>query len=473
MKIPSFLATALAYGMSHLPTHQTTLLTASVTPVLGQIISYTPSEGSGISYSINIPQHTAVNESGPIFFQLTAPPPIQWIALGQGARMVDGNLFIVYAGLGGNITLSTRQAKDHVEPKYNSNVDAFLLDGSGFHHGNMTANIQCNNCMRLFDGRPVLGPHSDWIWAMAHGEPIMSSNVTHPIPQHDWHGIFTLNLTEGVGGETENPFLVSSHTIIDHTFKSPQQQISDARLHKKRIAHGVITSVAFVLLFPNFALTLYILPSRWTVPAIHAPLQIFAVALALAGYAIGFSVAHDLQEGNDYHPLLGHIAVLGVAVPMPILGIIQHLRFRKYGLKTIWGVMHRYLGRFLIALGIINGGVGFHYAIGKNPNIPPASPIAYGIICASVGMIYVFVIYWRRSKTKAENAAAQVQAQAQNGSDDTLVEKKTTPVQERAVESTSVSTVVSGPESGSASTTTLNNPSTAGVSVIKEKPLDS
>jgi len=387
--------------------------------------------------------------------------------------MVDGNLFIVYAGLGGNITLSTRQAKDHVEPKYNSNVDAFLLDGSGFHHGNMTANIQCNNCMRLFDGRPVLGPHSDWIWAMAHGEPIMSSNVTHPIPQHDWHGIFTLNLTEGVGGETENPFLVSSHTIIDHTFKSPQQQISDARLHKKRIAHGVITSVAFVLLFPNFALTLYILPSRWTVPAIHAPLQIFAVALALAGYAIGFSVAHDLQEGNDYHPLLGHIAVLGVAVLMPILGIIQHLRFRKYGLKTIWGVMHRYLGRFLIALGIINGGVGFHYAIGKNPNIPPASPIAYGIICASVGMIYVFVIYWRRSKTKAENAAARVQAQAQNGSDDTLVEKKTTPVQERAVESTSVSTAVSGPESGSASTTTLNNPSTAGVSVIKEKPLGS
>lgn len=439
-----------------------TSLTASVSPVLGQIVSYTPSEGSGVSYGINIPQRTAVNGSGPIFFQLTAPPAVKWIALGQGARMVDGNLFIVYAGSGGNVTLSTRKAVDHVEPKYNPKVDAFLLDGSGFHHGNMTANIQCNNCMHLFDGRPIVGSHSDWIWAMAHGEPMMSSNVSSPIPQHDWHGIFTLNLTEGVGGETENPFLVSSHTIIDHTFKSEQQQVSDARLHKKRIAHGVITSIAFVLLFPNFALTLYILPSRWTVPAIHAPLQIFAVGLALGGYAIGFSVAHDLQEGNDYHPILGHIAVLGVAVLMPVLGIVQHLRFRKLGIKTIWGVMHRYLGRFLVALGIINGGVGFHYAIGKNPNIPPASPIAYGIICASVGLIYVTVIYWRRSKTKAKNAAAQ----AHNESQETLPENKTTHIQEQDIEeSTSMSTSTAT----AASRSTLSDFNNVGLHATREK----
>lgn len=429
MKLLSFLVAALAGGKFYISPATTTRLTISV-PTLGQIISYSPSEGSGISYCINIPERTAANGTGPIFFQMTAPADIKWIALGQGPRMIDGNLFVVYAAPGGNVTLSPRRATDHVEPLYNPRVQASLLDGSGYHNGSITANIQCDNCMQLFDGRPVLAPHSDWIWAMTHGPPIMSSNVSYPINQHDWHGIFTLNLTEGVGGETENPFLVSSHTVIDHTLRSKQQQISDTILHKKRIGHGVMTSVAFVLLFPNFALLLYVVPSRWTVTWIHAPLQIFAVCLALAGYGVGLSVAHDLQEGGGYHPIIGHIAIIGVVLFQPLLGIIHHLRFRKFGIKTIWGHCHRWLGRFLAVLGIINGGLGFHYAVDKNPDIPNVSPLAYAIICGCIGFIYISVLVWRRYWPRKP-------AIIQTGPEDALPEPKTTQVQESIVDKSS------------------------------------
>lgn len=392
-------------------------------PALSQIISYTPSEGSGISYGIHVPQQSAANNStGPVYLQMTAPAHVQWIALGQGPRMVDGNLFVVYAAPGGNVTLSPRKANDHIEPEFNPDVKAHLLAGSGCHNGNMTANIRCDNCMVLFDGRPVVAPHSDWIWAMKHGSPMMSTNTSHSISQHDWHGIFTLNLTKGVGGgDPDNPFITSSHAVIDHTPFAKQQQISDGILHKKRVAHGVMTSVAFVLLFPTFALTLYVVPSRWTVAWIHAPLQIFAVGLALAGYGVGISVAEDLQEAGGYHPILGHIAVLGVVLFQPVLGIMQHLRHRRYGIKTLWGVVHRWLGRFLTVLGIVNGGVGFYYAVDKNPDIPNASPVAYSIICAGMGILYIAVVAWRQSQKPTLTITSPSQASLPKT---TVVDKK-------------------------------------------------
>lgn len=394
-----------------------------VPSALGQIVSYTPSEGSGISYGIHIPQRSAANGTGPLYLRMTAPAHVKWIALGQGPRMVDGNLFVVYAAPGGNVTLSPRKAKGHTEPDFNPDVKAYLLDGSGIHNGNMTANIRCDNCMRLFDGKPVVASHSSWIWAMKHGSPVMSTNTSHPITQHDWHGIFTLNLTEGVGGDPpENPFVLSSHAVIDHTPFAKQQQISDSILHKKRVGHGVMTSVAFVLLFPNFALTLYLIPSRWTVAWIHAPLQILAVILALAGYGMGISVAKDLQEADGYHPILGHIAVLGVVLFQPFLGIMQHLRHRKYGIKTLWGITHRWLGRFLAVLGIVNGGVGFYYAVDKNPNIPNVSPKAYSVICACMGIIYISVILWR----KFSNTTLTVKSPSQASLPDSTIDGKTT-----------------------------------------------
>ncbi|KAF9885701.1 hypothetical protein FE257_012683 [Aspergillus nanangensis] len=409
MRLPSFLATASVLGL--------------VSSVYGQIVSHTPSEGRGVRYSVNIPDATALTGTGPVYLQLEAPANMTWIALGQGADMTDGNIFIIYSAPDGNITLSPRNATGPFEPLYDPSIRAFLLEGSGIHHGLMTANIRCDDCMTLKNGDSLADKSSSWIWGITTGDPLNSANVSETIYKHDYHGIFTLDLSHAIGGNSANPFFMPTHRITDFTPFSSQRQIDDTLLHKKRIAHGVMTSVAFVLLFPNFALTLYIFPSRYTVAWIHAPLQAFAVLLALAGFALGVSTSMDLGEEGGYHPIMGYVAMAAVVLVQPILGIMQHIHFKRTGQKSFYGVAHRWLGRFISVLGIVTGGIGFHYAGSMNPDIPPASPIAYGIISGSMGVIYVLVIWWRRSRTKRKLAAEcpPTIKKTTNRSDSTLV----------------------------------------------------
>ena len=397
----------------------------------GQVATYAPSEGMGVSFSVNIPEDTASSGVGPMYMQLKAPSHIQWFALGQGPKMTSGNMLVVYSASADNVTLSPRTAVGHIEPIYNPAIQAVLLDDSGIENGIMTATIRCDNCMRLNNGDHILNRRNSWIWAMKVGDPFRSDNVSHGLQQHDWHGFFSLHPKDIIGGGSENPFELPEKEV-DYNDTDNQQQVSDSLLHKKRIAHGVMTSVAFVLLFPNFALTLHLIPSRWTVAWIHAPLQMFAIALAIAGAAIGYSVSEDLQEPGTYHPIIGYVAMAGVVIFQPVLGIVQHIQFRKSGKKTLYGALHRWFGRLFSALGIINGGIGFHYAPAYNPDIPPASPIVYGIISGLVGVFYVFVLYWKKYRPRFKSqkdtevifpATKESAATSTNTSSSTLCEK--------------------------------------------------
>ena len=376
----------------------------------GQIVSYTPIKGRGVSYQVNVPQDTASVGSGPIYFQIKAPTDLRWIALGQGARMKHGNLFVVYAASENNVTLSPRRATGPYEPKYNPDIEAYLLDGSEISDGIMTANVRCDNCMLLHDGKNIMSSNSEWIWAATGGDAIHSHDVSATIHQHYWHGIFTLDLMKATGGDSENPFLESeshSYTIVDYTSKSKQQQIDDTSLHRRRIAHGTLTAIAFVILMPNFGLTLYIFPSRWTVPWVHAPLQSFAAILALGGLGLGISVSRGVQDVASYHPVLGYISILGVALVQPALGILQHLRFRKTGQGSWYGLVHRYLARFFIVVGVVNGGIGFHYACTKTPDVPMVSKYAYGFISGTQGVIFILVVWHRRRSSNKGSKARE------------------------------------------------------------------
>ena len=376
----------------------------------GQILKYAPSREGGVSFHVNVPEDTASAGSGPIFFQIKGPTSRKWIALGQGSRMISGNMFIVYSAPGGNVTLSPRRTTGPVQPAYHPDIDAYLLEGSGISDGMMTANVRCDNCMKLHDGTSIMSQQSEWIWATTHGEALDTTDVEYRIYQHDFHGIFSLDLTKAIGSNTENPFTDHEFSTHDYTSQSSQQQLNDTTLHKKRIAHGAMSSIAFVLLFPNFGLTLYLFPSRRTVAWIHGPLQMLAAALALCGLGVGVSVSKDVQGMSSYHPIIGYIAILGVALFQPVLGIIQHLRFRKHGQQTMFGLAHRYLARGLIILGVINGGLGFRYACTKTTDVPTASKYAYAFIVLGHGLIVVYVS-WRRSKTAKKQLTSDSETQ--------------------------------------------------------------
>lgn len=98
-------------------------------------------------YRVGVPA-TANSANGDVYFQISGPSSLRWIALGQGSQMAGANIFVVYASAdGNNVTLSPRSARGYVQPEFNEQAQVSLLEGSGIVNGFMTANVRCE-CFR-------------------------------------------------------------------------------------------------------------------------------------------------------------------------------------------------------------------------------------------------------------------------------------------------------------------------------------
>lgn len=64
---------------------------------------------------------------------------------------------------------------------------------------------------------------------------------------------------------------------------------------------------------------------------------------------------------NSYHQIIGFIVLAGLVVQLG-LGLIHHAFYMKSKQPTPFGRIHFFLGPFIIIMGIINGGLGIHFA---------------------------------------------------------------------------------------------------------------
>lgn len=97
-------------------------------------------------FAFNVPEVSASDGTGNIYFQISGPTAMSWIGLGQGAEMKGANIFVVYANAAGtNVTLSPRLGLGHTMPKSNKTAEVSLLGGSGISDGVMTANVKCKH----------------------------------------------------------------------------------------------------------------------------------------------------------------------------------------------------------------------------------------------------------------------------------------------------------------------------------------
>ena len=135
------------------------------------------------------------------------------------------------------------------------------------------------------------------------------------------------------------------------------------------------------------------LPFAKRVLLIHAPLQALGVLLMIVGLATGIILGKRVDELDMYHQVIGYIVVAVLILFQPILGVMQHLYFRRHGGRSIKGVIHQWLGRSAILLGIINGGLGFNITgpVGSL-YVPKGAVIAYGVIAGLVGLLYIAVV---------------------------------------------------------------------------------
>jgi len=64
---------------------------------------------------------------------------------------------------------------------------------------------------------------------------------------------------------------------------------------------------------------------------------------------------------NQAHPIIG-IVLFVLLFFQPLLGFLHHFMFKKHGRRMVWSYGHIWLGRIIITLGIINGGLGLQLA---------------------------------------------------------------------------------------------------------------
>jgi len=72
----------------------------------------------------------------------------------------------------------------------------------------------------------------------------------------------------------------------------------------------------------------------------------------------------------------------------PVLGYMHHYAFVKERRRTFWSYGHLWLGRLLITLGMINGGLGFLLALNTT-----TGPIVYGVFAGIFWVLYVASIF--------------------------------------------------------------------------------
>ncbi|OCT45532.1 integral membrane protein [Cladophialophora carrionii] len=189
------------------------------------------------------------------------------------------------------------------------------------------------------------------------------------------------------------------------------------------IAHAVLASVVWVMFIPSLAILLRLNLKNPIVLKIHAVGQILSYVIYVVAAGMGIWLAQQLDPyvdvWSDPHPKLG-LAILALAFFQPIFGAIHHSIYKKRAQnvdsgkptkppgRTAPGQVHLWLGRGLIALAIINGGLGIRLASFSPFQTDATSTkvkIAYGVIAATMVSLYLFFVVGfeiRRARSRSE-----------------------------------------------------------------------
>ena len=137
-------------------------------------------------------------------------------------------------------------------------------------------------------------PSGTWIWGIKSGEPINSDSQDERISEHDDYGGFPFDFIKAKSGQNLNPF-IDSEQQFEGAEAAPFVRSGNGISSAILVAHGVMASAAFVVLFPLGAVLVRLLHFR-TLVWIHAAVQIFSYLVYAAGAGIGIWLAIEIDE---------------------------------------------------------------------------------------------------------------------------------------------------------------------------------
>ncbi|KAF2858134.1 hypothetical protein K470DRAFT_260133 [Piedraia hortae CBS 480.64] len=176
--------------------------------------------------------------------------------------------------------------------------------------------------------------------------------------------------------------------------------LSAARLGQKNqvIAHALLACVTFAFIFPVGGILI-----RLPLPYyIHSALQSLGFIFYLAAFALGMDMATNTDLMHRTHVQLG-IVILVLTILQPVLGIWHHLQFKRTGRRVVVSHFHLWIGRAVIALGIVNGGLGLDLARDLRTVAPSRGAlVGYSVAAALMWLVYVAVAVMGETRRKRE-----------------------------------------------------------------------
>lgn len=248
---------------------------------LAAVASY---EQSGMRFRWGVPSSS---DAG-LYFSIDAPATHTWAGLGIGEGMRDSTMFLVYADGDGNVTLSTRRGAGYSMPQHMDIAGTELVAGSGVRDGRMVANVRCAGACA--SGLDLDGGNS-WFTAWKAGAGAMdTSNVEAPIQFHDGARVFDVDLSQASIASDANPFVDSSASGGDDN-NSAVSSSGGGGGERQTLAsaHGVVMSVAFLVLYPIGAMLMPLL-GKWLA---HGLMQLVAYLTMWAGFGIGIYLSKN------------------------------------------------------------------------------------------------------------------------------------------------------------------------------------
>ncbi|KAL8698803.1 MAG: hypothetical protein Q9201_006372 [Fulgogasparrea decipioides] len=231
--------------------------------------------------------------------------------------MKDAFMLIAYTSKNDKgLTLSPRVGVGHVEPSYykNGTMDIKLSNDTGIKDGRYVVHGFCHNCKDFPSGSIDFdSTEQPMIYAVGPDQLYLSNNAKDAgLRRHDYWGTFTMNLRAAKGDPSQFPpkdlsrnnATRTGHEHNDHEYSSS--------------LHAIAMAGTFVVIFP-----------------------------------VGVFYQKS-KHYNSAHQLIGMVVVLLVLLQAS-LGSIHHRIFKIKQQPTIMGIIHRFLGPVLIAVGVING----------------------------------------------------------------------------------------------------------------------
>lgn len=200
--------------------------------------------------------------------------------------------------------------------------------------------------------------------------------------------------------------------VLAASTKSAAYQAALAKNHKVLLAHAIMGCLAFGLLAPLGAILIRLKMAKLNLLKVHGYWQLAVWAVYALAFALGvwlkwsIGSAHLMHKWMDPHGAIGYV-LIGMLTLQPVFGYVHHVIFKKRFLavqggdtaakapgRTVITHGHLWLGRVLIPLGIINGGVGIKATWNpKNPlQTVKESKIAMIVYCVLAGVVYLIYL---------------------------------------------------------------------------------